>query len=82
MQITTIGIDLAKTVFEVHAVDADGATVVRKRLRRDRPWACYMEGTRTGNGSVQVPGVSELQPPGYTEHRHDRSASRTRSRYP
>jgi transposase len=34
MQITTIGIDLAKTVFQVHAVDADGATVVRKRLRR------------------------------------------------
>jgi transposase len=34
MQVTTIGIDLAKTVFQVHAVDADGATVVRKRLRR------------------------------------------------
>jgi transposase len=34
MQITTIGIDLAKTVFQLHAVDADGATVVRKRLRR------------------------------------------------
>ena len=26
MQITTIGIDLAKTVFQIHAVDADGAT--------------------------------------------------------
>ena len=26
MQITTIGIDLAKTVFQLHAVDADGAT--------------------------------------------------------
>jgi transposase len=34
MQITTIGIDLAKTVFQIHAVDADGATVIRKRLRR------------------------------------------------
>src|ERR1019366_7165067 len=34
MQITTIGIDLAKTVFQVHAVDLDGATVIRKRLRR------------------------------------------------
>jgi hypothetical protein len=32
MQITTIGIDLAKTVFQIHAVDADGATVIRKRL--------------------------------------------------
>ena len=34
MQITTISIDLAKTVFHIHAVDADGATVIRKRLRR------------------------------------------------
>ena len=34
MQVTTIGIDLAKTVFQIHAVDADAATVVRKRLRR------------------------------------------------
>ena len=34
MQITTIGIDLAKTVFQLHAVDVDGATVIRKRLRR------------------------------------------------
>src|SRR5271154_1101454 len=34
MQITTIGIDLAKTVFQIHAVDSDGATVIRKRLRR------------------------------------------------
>jgi transposase len=34
MQISTIGIDLAKTVFQLHAVDGDGATVIRKRLRR------------------------------------------------
>jgi transposase len=34
MQISTTGIDLAKTVFQIHAVDADGNTVVRKRLRR------------------------------------------------
>jgi transposase len=34
MQISTIGIDLAKTVFQLHAVDANGKTVIRKRLRR------------------------------------------------
>jgi transposase len=34
MQISTIGIDLAKTVFQIHAVDADGETVICKRLRR------------------------------------------------
>ena len=33
-EITTIGLDLAKHVFQVHGVDASGSTVVRKRLRR------------------------------------------------
>src|ERR1700684_3762523 len=34
MQITTIGLDLAKSVFQVHGVDATGQVVVRKSLRR------------------------------------------------
>ena len=34
MDVTTIGIDLAKHVFQVHAVDAAGKIVVRKALRR------------------------------------------------
>src|SRR4051795_7082398 len=33
-EITTVGLDLAKQVFQVHGVDAEGATVVRKQLRR------------------------------------------------
>jgi len=34
MEISTVGLDLAKSVFQVHAVDASGGTVVRKALRR------------------------------------------------
>jgi len=34
MTITTIGLDLAKNVFQVHAVDEAGTVVVRKALRR------------------------------------------------
>ena len=34
MEIMTIGLDLAKSVFQVHGVDAAGKTVVRKALRR------------------------------------------------
>ena len=34
MNITTIGIDLAKSVFQLHGVDADGEVVLRKKLRR------------------------------------------------
>ena len=33
-EVTTIGLDLAKHVFQVHGVDADGGTVLRKSLRR------------------------------------------------
>jgi len=33
-EVTTIGLDLAKKVFQVHAVDAAGAVVTRRSLRR------------------------------------------------
>jgi hypothetical protein len=33
MNITTVGIDLAKNVFQVHGVDARGKAVLRKQLR-------------------------------------------------
>jgi transposase len=36
MKITTIGIDLAKNVFQVHGVDASGKAVLRKQLKRDQ----------------------------------------------
>ena len=32
--ITTIGLDLAKRVFQVHGLDQDGQTVLRKQVRR------------------------------------------------
>lgn len=34
MNITTIGLDLAKLVFQVHGVDARGKTCLRKQLKR------------------------------------------------
>ena len=34
-EINTIGLDLAKSVFQVHGADASGAPVLRKKLRRD-----------------------------------------------
>jgi transposase len=41
--ITTIGLDLAKSVFQVHAVDAMGSVVMRKRLRRSQVLAFFAE---------------------------------------
>ena len=36
MEITTLGIDLAKSVFQLHGTDAGGNVVLRKRLRRNQ----------------------------------------------
>ena len=33
-EITTIGLDIAKNVFQLHGVDAHGQIVLRKALRR------------------------------------------------
>lgn len=41
MQITTIGIDLAKNVFQVHGVSEHGKAVLRKQLRRDQMAAFF-----------------------------------------
>jgi transposase len=42
MKITTVGIDLAKNVFQVHAVDERGKAVLRKQLRRDQVAAYFV----------------------------------------
>lgn len=41
MQITTVGIDLAKNVFQVHGVNQRGKAVLRKQLRRDHVAAFF-----------------------------------------
>ena len=39
--ITTIGLDIAKSVFQVHGIDATGEVVVRRRLSRGRILAFF-----------------------------------------
>lgn len=36
MKITTVGIDLAKNVFQIHGIDEHGKAVLKKQLRRDQ----------------------------------------------
>src|SRR5260370_19321500 len=33
-EVSTIGLDIAKSVFQIHGVDVDGAVVMRKRISR------------------------------------------------
>ena len=40
-EVTTIGLDLAKNVFQVHGVDAKGNVVIRKQLRRRQVMAFF-----------------------------------------
>src|SRR3990170_156842 len=44
--ITTIGLDIAKSVFQVHGVDAAGEGVVRRKLTRGRVLAFFEKLTR------------------------------------
>ena len=36
MKVTTLGIDLAKNVFQLHGVNEFGKTVIKKQMRRDQ----------------------------------------------
>src|ERR1700684_882989 len=41
MQITTIGLDIAKNVFQIHGIDAQEKVVVKKQLRRSQVIAFF-----------------------------------------
>jgi transposase len=36
MKVTTLGIDLAKSIFRIHGVDARGGLVLRRQLTREQ----------------------------------------------
>jgi transposase len=41
--ITTIGLDIAKSVFQIHGVDAEGKVVIRRQLRRRHVLAFFQK---------------------------------------
>ena len=72
--ITTIGLDLAKKVFHVHGVDAEGNVVVARRLRRKEVLAflsnltaCLVGIEALEHNGVGLPGVGEGGMPGRDE---------------
>jgi len=42
-EITTVGLDLAKNVFQVHGADSSGRAVLRRKLRRDQVLASFSQ---------------------------------------
>lgn len=50
----TIGLDLAKHVFQVHGVDTTGQVIIRKKLRRSEVLAFFKELPPSGrHGSLR-----------------------------
>ncbi|MFT5505907.1 MAG: transposase [Gammaproteobacteria bacterium] len=41
MKITTLGIDIAKNIFQLQSTGSQGNFVLRKRLRRDQFFSIY-----------------------------------------
>ena len=41
MNVTTIGLDIAKQVFQIHGVDRSGKRVLRKQLKRGQVLAYF-----------------------------------------
>src|SRR6202790_3869260 len=79
-KISTIGLDLAKNVFQVHGVDASGAVVLRRQLRRAAvekffaqlpPCTVGMEACGSAHHWARVIGryghQVRLMPPGYVK---------------
>ena len=49
-EVSTIGVDLAKSVFQAHGADASGAVLFRKKLRRHQVLAFFASQTALHGG--------------------------------
>ena len=79
MQISTIGLDLAKNVFQAHGVSAEGKVVLKKQLRRGQAPGATAPRTRHPASPVDARWIGWIralwsQPPAIVV-----SASRLRS---
>ncbi len=67
MQITTVGIDLAKNVFQIHGVNEHDRAMVRKQMRREQITAffanlppCSIRGLLAEYGLVVPQGIGNI----------------------
>jgi transposase len=56
--ITTIGFDIAKSVFQVHGVDAAGEVVIRRQLKRRYVLAFFQKLPRAWSASRLAPRLT------------------------
>ena len=53
--VTTIGLDIAKSVFQVHGIDAEGKVLIRRQLKRRYVLAFFQKLRRAWLGSRPAP---------------------------
>ena len=59
--VTTIGLDIAKSVFQIHGIEAAGNVIVRRRLKRRyvlpffQAWILRIVGASTAPTSMALP---------------------------
>jgi transposase len=51
-QVSVFGIDIAKSVFQVHAVDSVGKAIIRRRLKREEVETFFRKLSGSGNTSL------------------------------
>ena len=76
-EVSTIGLDIAKNLFQIHGVDADGTVVIRKRIGRARvleffaelpPCRVGMEACATAHQwARELRRLGRLMPPTYVK---------------
>ena len=50
--VKTIGLDIAKSVFQVHGVNVDGQVFIRRKLKRRYEWALFQKLPASLVGSI------------------------------
>ncbi len=58
-EITTIGLDIAKSVFQVHGIDASGAVIVRRQLRRRQVLPFFRKRPACGHCQTNLNGPAK-----------------------
>jgi len=55
MEVTTIGLDIAKSVFQIHGVDANGSVIIRRQIKRRYVWRSFRSCRRVWSASKPAP---------------------------